>query len=270
MQIAHDSIGFAICTHRHAMKRRKSAFEKWFSLSRHRRRLGAGALDAVLELENLQALKERLVAAGDGKERVYAHGSAPDLSEHMVRLRGEFVGQPELLYRHAQLIVLIRREVDVRANYQRFEQLWLAETPFLSTRLDLRWLVAACDTFIDQAQDPVLRAVALCAVVLANTVKLQETERFLQGADVVSAPEQSEALDTLHTQRVNLFDGLSAFIPGTDDTLRNMRWRLDDVCALHPLGVVVQEVFERLQREGHDNVYLRFRQRHTRDKTRWW
>lgn len=252
------------------MKRRKNAFEKWFSFNRHRRRFGAGTLGGGLGQEDLQALKAHVVPAADGQERVYAHGSAPDLAEHLMRLRGEFVGQPELLYRHVQLIVLIRREVDVRANYERFEQLWLAEAQYLSTRLDLRWLVAACDTFIDHAQDPVLRAVALSAVVLVNTVKLQETERFLLGSAATSVPEQVEALQALRTHRVNLFDGLSAFIPGTDDTLRNMRWRLDDVCALHPLGVVVLEIFERLQCESHDNVYLRFKQRHTRDKTRWW
>lgn len=95
------------------MKRRKSAFEKWFSWGRHRRRMGAGAFRVTLDLEDLQALKKHLVAAEDGQERVYAHGSSSDLAEHMLRLRGEFVGQPELLYRHAQLIVLIRREADV-------------------------------------------------------------------------------------------------------------------------------------------------------------
>lgn len=252
------------------MKRRKTAFEKWFSFNRHRRRFGAGTLGTVLEQEDLQALKAHLVPAADGQARRYAHGSAPDLAEHLVRLRGEFVGQPELLYHHAQLIVLIRREADTQAHYARFEKLWLAEAPFLRTQLDLRWLVAACDTFIDHAQDPVLRALALCAVALVNTVKLQETERFLSGSTAATAPEQPEALEALRTHRVDLFDGLSAFIPGTDDTLRNMRWRLDHVCALHPLGVVVQEIFDRLQRQGHDNVYLRFRQRHTRDKTRWW
>lgn len=252
------------------MKRRKNAFEKWFSFNRHRRRFGAGALGAEMDHEDLHALKTQRVAAVDGQERVYAHGSAPDLPEHLMRVRGEFVGQPELLYRHAQLIVLIRREADIRANYARFERLWLAETQFLCAQLDLRWLVAACDTFMDHAQDRVLRAVALSAVVLVNTVKLQETERFLSGPEAAAAPDQPEALKALHTHRVDLFDGLSAFIAGTDDTLRNMRWRLDEVCAQHPLGVVVQEVFDRLQREGHDNVYLRFRQRHTRDKTRWW
>lgn len=252
------------------MKRRKNAFEKWFSFNRHRRRVGAAALGNKMDEDDLQALKTMLVPAEDGQDRVYAHGAAPDLAEHLVRLRREFVGQPELLYRHAQLIVLIRREADTKANYARFEQMWLAEAPFLCAGLDLRWLVAACDTFMDHAQDPVLRAVALSAVVLVNTIKLQETERFLQGADAAQAPDQPEALQALRTHRVGLFDGLSAFIPGTDDTLRNMRWRLDEICAQHPLGVVVQAVFERLQREDHHNVYQRFRQRHTRDKTQWW
>jgi len=29
-------------------------------------------------------------------------------------------------------------------------------------------------------------------------------------------------------------------------------------------------IFERLQLPGNDNVYARFRQRHVRDRTRWW
>lgn len=252
------------------MKRRKNAFEKWFSFNRHRRRFGAGALDVEIGQDDLEMLKTQRVPADEGQERVVAHGSAPDLADHLARVRGEFIGMPQLLYRHAQLIVLIRREADTKANYARFEKMWLAETPFLCAELDMRWLVAACDTFMDHAQDPLLRAVALCGVTLVNTIKLQETERFLQGAEAAHAPDQPQAVQALRTHRVNLFDGLSAFIPGTDDTLRNMRWRMDEVCAQHPLGVVVQEIFDRLQREGHDNVYLRFRQRHTRDKTSWW
>ena len=283
MDLHWDSRMYAVCTacavcaerlratiQGPAMKRRTNAFKKWFSFSRHRRRFGAGALAAALEVADLEALKSQRVPVVDGQERVLAHGSAPDLAEHLARVRGEFIGQSELLYRHAQLIVLIRREAGTKENYARFEQMWLAETPFLCAELDLRWLVAACDTFMDHAQDPLLRAVALCAVALVNTIKLQETERFLQGAEAAAAPDQPQALQALRTHRVDLFDGLSAFIPGTDDTLRNMRWRMDDVCAQHPLGVVVQEIFDRLQREGHDNVYRRFRQRHTRDKTSWW
>ncbi len=251
------------------MKRRKTPFEKWFSLSRHRRRRGAGALAEDLQGEDWQALKALQVPGDPDAPRHHVHGASEDLAEHLNRLRSEFAGQAQLLLRHAQLIVLIRREADTQANYGRLERMWRAETAFLCSQLDLRWLVAACDTFADHAPDPVLRALAVSGPLLVNTVKLQETERFLQPA-LTASVDDADALQALQSRRVGLFDGLTAFIAGTDDTLRNMRWRLGDVCALHPLGAVVLEIFERLQREGHDNVYLRFRQRHTRERTRWW
>jgi len=252
------------------MKRRKTAFEKWFSWSRHQRRLGAGQLAGELGDEDWGRLAGQLVQGAPGQQAQYAHGAASDLAQHLQRVRGEFVGQSELLYRHAQLIVLIRREADAAANYARLERMWLAQTDFLCRQLDLRWLVAACDSFIDHARDPALRALAMGAVLLVNTVKLQETERLLAGQRAHAPADRPEVLQALHTGRVGLFDGLTAFVAGTDDTLRNMRWRLQDVSGLHPLGAIVLEIFERLQHDGNDNVYLRFRRRHQRDKTRWW
>ena len=74
----------------------------------------------------------------------------------------------------------------------------------------------------------------------------------------------------LQQQRVALFDGTSAFAVGTDDSLRNMRWRLERTCGLHPLGQIVIEIFDRLQQESNPNVYARFKQRHQRERTRWW
>jgi hypothetical protein len=159
-------------------RRRKTKIEKWFSFNRYRRRFGAHALAAGLLGEDTEALKSTLVA-GDAAE--YAYGSLPDLQAHLQRLRQEFIGQPELLYHHAALIVLIRREAAPEQNFARFKQLWLSEQAFLSEHLDLRWLVAACDTFIDHDPDAGLRATLMNAVLLVNTIKLQETERFLQG-----------------------------------------------------------------------------------------
>ncbi len=248
--------------------RRKSAFEKWFSFTRHRRRFGADAHTQQLDAQDFSALRERVVEGGEQKAE-YAHGAAVNLDEHLAKVRREFIGQSELLYQHAMLIVMIRREADVKANYDRFKRMWLAERDFLVSHLDVRWLISACDTFIDLDDDPVLRAVAMNGPLLANTVKLSETERYIKGV-TADTPDRQESLDALWTHRVGLFDGVAGFIPGTDDTLRNMRWRLDDVCGLHPLGVVVMEIFERLQRDGNDNVYLRFKRRHTREKTRWW
>ncbi|MDF1486080.1 hypothetical protein PY257_12960 [Ramlibacter sp. H39-3-26] len=247
------------------MRRRKTPFEKWFSFGRHRRRFGADAAAAQLQAPDVQALKQALVQ-GDAPQ--YAHGASVDLREHLQRLRREFIGQPELLYHHAMLIVLIRREVDTRVHYARFRQLWLAEADFLLRHLNLRWLVSACDTFIDHDGDATLKAILMNGVLLVNTVKLQETERFLCRLDDLR--DQPASIDALRQHRVGLFDGLSAFIAGTDDTLRNMRWRLEDVCRAHPLGRIVMAIFERLQLDANGNVYSRFKQRHTRDKTRWW
>lgn len=247
--------------------RRKSAFEKWFSFSRHRRRQGADEHVQQLDAQDLSALRDQLIT-GD-EQAQYAHGASVDLSEHLAKVRREFIGQSELLYQHAMLIVLMRRDADVAANYERFKRMWLSQRDFLVKHLDLRWLISACDTFIDHDTDPVMRAVLMNGPLLANTVKLAETERFILGVNA-ETPDQPEALGALWSHRVGLFDGIAGFIPGTDDTLRNMRWRLEAVCQLHPLGALVMEIFERLQRAPNDNVYLRFKQRHTREKTRWW
>ena len=95
--------------------RRKSAFEKWFSFTRHRRRFGADAHTQQLDAQDYSQLRERIIVQ-DGEEAKYAHGASVNLDEHLAKVRREFIGQSELLYQHAMLIVLIRREADERAQ----------------------------------------------------------------------------------------------------------------------------------------------------------
>lgn len=244
--------------------RKKSKFEQWFSFSRHQRRFGADKVYAQLEDVDIEKLKSELI---DGDVVQYTHGSAKDLAEHIEQLKLEFVGQPALNHYHASLIVLIRREVDVDANFEKLKALWLVERDFLLHSLNTRWIISACDTFIDLHEDVTLKAILMNAVLLINTLKLQETERYLCDQPLEVNIEHQHKLQN---ERYALFDGTSAFAVGTDDTLRNMRWRLDQICSLHYLGQLVIEIFERLQREENNNVYSRFKQRHTRDKTRWW
>lgn len=244
--------------------RKKSKFEQWFSFSRHQRRFGADKVYAQFNDVDLDALKNQII---DGKEACYTHGSAKDLNEHIEQLEQEFVGQSALNHYHASLIVLIRREVDVQNNYAKFKALWRAERNFLVQSLNIRWLISACDTFIDFDEDVTLKAILMNAVVLINTLKLQETERFLCDQSLTVNQEHQQLLQQ---QRYALFDGTAAFAVGTDDTLRNMRWRLEQVCKAHELGQIVIEIFDRLQLEQNENVYSRFKQRHTREKTRWW
>ncbi len=244
--------------------RKKSKFEQWFSFSRHKRRFGADKVYQTLANGNIEQLKTTII---QGDTITYTYGSATDLNEHIQNLKQEFIGQPELNHFHASLIVLIRRDIDIDKNYQIFKELWLAERDFLLKQLNTRWLISACDTFIDYDEDKTLQAILMNAISLINTIKLQETEHLLCQTHY---QENEQIKQQLQHERVALFDGTSAFAVGTDDTLRNMRWRLDKVCAYHELGQIVIEIFERLQSQQNHNVYSRFRQRHTRERTRWW
>lgn len=244
--------------------RKKSKFEQWFSFSRHQRRFGVDRLYESLAQTDITTLKQNIIT-GQGVK--YTYGSEKDLNIHIHNLKEEFVGQSELNHFHASLIVLIRRDIDTHQNYQKFKALWLTERDFLLKSLNIRWLISACDTFIDYDEDTTLQAILMNAVVLINTIKAQETESLLCDQQYI----ESEVMRTkLETERVALFDGTSALAVGTDDTLRNMRWRLDKVCAAHELGKIVIEIFDRLQNPQNNNVYSRSKQRHTRERTRWW
>ena len=243
-------------------KRKKTRFEKFFSLNQHFRRRGGGEATRRHATSDFTLLKERIVP---GEEVVYTIGSQKDLEQQFEYLRGEFAGQPELLYFHAKLIVMIRRDIKVEENFQQFRRLWTEERVFLLRNLNLRWLVSAADTFADLSPDPLERALAFNAGCLVNTVKMAESERFIQALEnAVDDPERVGMLE----ERVALFDGLSVFKVGTEDTLWNMRWRLDSIAELHPVGGILKEAFLRLQE--HPNVYQRFRLRHHRKNTEWW
>lgn len=244
--------------------RQKSRFEQWFSFSRHQRRFGADKVYELLAQDNIENLKTTII---EGDNITYTYGSAKDLNEHINNLKKEFVGQPQLNHYHASLIVLIRRDIDAQKNYEKFKALWLAETEFLLKNLNTRWLISACDTFIDYDGDMTLQAILMNAIILINTIKLQETEHILCE---VQLNENEQTRTQLQHERVALFDGTSAFAVGTDDTLRNMRWRFDKICGYHELGQIVIEIFERLQLEQNNNIYARFKKRHTRERTRWW
>lgn len=243
--------------------RKKSRLERLLSFNQHRKRFGAGKITKNLSNQNLTQLKQQTI---HGDTVTYTHGAQKNIEQHVKNLRAEFVGTSELLHYHASLIVMIRRDYELHANVNRFEQLWEQERDYLLEHLNMRWLVSAADTFADHASAPLVRALMLNVAILFNTVKMQETERFLQDAATLS--DKPEHHQRLTAGRIDLMDGTSAFAVGTDDTLRNMRWRIDEIAQLHPLGGLLTEIFQRLQTE--DSVYQRFRKRHTRAKTAWW
>lgn len=243
-------------------RRNKTRIEKWFSFSRHKRRLGAKNLSNLINTDFSQQ-KKILLSAGD---IAYTHGSSKNLEEHFINLKKEFSGLTELHYTHAKIIVLIRRDYKAQEHFRIFENIWLQEKKYLLKNLNTRWLISATDTFADYSDDATTRALSLACACLFNTIKIQETERFFQHAEKFS--DDAILIEQIQSERHALFDGTSAFTIGTDDTLRNMRWRIDKMATVNIAGEILQEIFLRLQE--NETVYRRFRNRHARNKTGWW
>lgn len=243
-------------------RREKTKLEKFFSLSRHKRRANAKELSSMISTD-FKMQKKMMIEALD---KSYTHGSSNDLEGHFNALRKEFAGESELVYTHAKIIVLIRREFEEKKHFQIFEQLWNEEKEFLLKNLNTRWLISAADTFADFSEDQSIQALSLACVCLFNTVKIEETERYMTHADTLK--DDAKRVEALQKERVPLFDGTSAFAVGTDDTLRNMRWRIDKLAKTNVAGEILLEIFKRLQE--HDTVYKRFKDRHTRKRTGWW
>jgi|TARA_B110000208_G_scaffold28217_1_gene36888 hypothetical protein len=241
--------------------RKKSSFENFFSLKRHRRRLSRIAVNAPKA--EFSVLKEQIVDAGKPNQ---TRGSHDDLDRHFESLHSEFSGQSALILEHARLNVLLRRQISPKETYARLAELYRSEAPYLLEHLNVRWMVSACDSIADWDPDPAARATALSVSLLVNTVKMIESERYLNNQ--ISQDMQPDRMAHVNEALVPLFEGLSAFTVGTDDTLRNMRWRMEAGKGTHFSGDILMEVFDRLQ--VNDTVYARFRARHHRKKTSWW
>jgi len=240
--------------------RRKSAIERFLSLNQHRKRWRAKG--HFSPLADFAAMRDQIIAAG---EPVQTHGSEKSLDAHVANLQCEFSGQPELVFHHAKLIVLIRREFRLKETLAQFFALWESEVDFLCTHLNLRWLVSAADTFAEHAEGS-QRAVAMMATLLANTVKIAESDRYIRGAEALTP--MADRIEKLQTELVPLFEGTSVFTIGPDDTLRNMRWRLEPFFAEGAAGAILKAVYDRLQ--VNDTAFARLRALHRRERTGWW
>lgn len=168
------------------MKAPKSKLANLFSLNQHRKRLGAATVAKEFGQLSWDEKRTQIV---DGDKLEYTYGSDKNLTIHLDNLRREFVGHSELEYYHATLIVLIRRGFQVEKEFKSFEQLWYEQKEFLIKKLNTRWLISACDTFIDHSDDEHLKALLMNAVILVNTIKMQESERYLTATENAKADD---------------------------------------------------------------------------------
>lgn len=197
---------------------------------------------------------------------IQTRGSTRQIDQHIRNLRKEFSGQPELLWHHASLIVLIRREFKVKEVYKHFTQLWSEESEFLCENLNIRWLVSAAETFLDHDHNADVRAAAMMVTLFVNCIKLQESERYI--CNTAEAKPELKRIQHLKNELVPIFEGMSCFTVGTDDTLRNLKWRLEIYFGVVPTGEILKTVWDRCQK--HNTVFSRMRMMHKRKSTQWW
>ena len=241
--------------------RKKTKFENIFSFKRYKRRFGHK--DFIRSEVNYEQLKSQTI---DTENSEYTFGSKSKIKDHLIDLRNEFNGKSELEYYHAELNVFLRREINTKESFEKFSSLWKHEHVFLVKNLNTRWLISAADSFIDHDDNPLSRSYAFSAVCLVNTCKLCETEHFANQTGDISF-DKIKLLE-LKKARVELFDGVSAFAIGTDDTIRNMRWRLNSIKNTLPSYHILVEVFNRIN--NHETVYSRMSKYHTNNNTVWW
>ena len=192
------------------------------------------------------------------------------LESHLNNLKHQSLGESELCFYHNTLIILMRRKYKIDKIFVEFERLWVAESQYLLENLSLRWIVSACDTFIDHSDNVNRAAILMNVITLMNTVRTYETKNFLQtppGAEPI--PLFDEKTDILYAGDLSLYDGLTYFRIGTDDSLRNMRKRYHKFYKVDKLATtILLAVFEKLQ--NNQSAFATLRQLHTDDWSKWW
>ncbi len=241
--------------------RKKTRIERFFSFNQHKKRWGASK--HFVRTSDLIHMKTNIVNAG---KPVQTRGNCKQIDQHISNLRKEFSGQPELLWHHACLIVLIRREFRVKEVYNQFTQLWSEESEFLCENLNIRWLVSAAETFVDHDRNADVRAAGMMVTLFVNCIKLHESERYICKTEV--AKPVPERIQNVKNELVPIFEGMSCFTVGTDDTLRNLKWRLHMYFDVAPTGEILKTVWNRCQKIN--TVFARMRKMHKRNSTQWW
>ena len=156
------------------------------------------------------------VTAGPGKTWA---GRARDLTEHFNQLEPEFHGRPRLAHLLACVIVVLRRDPADPAARQLFHRIVTEHGAALAGELNIRWLTSVCDTFMDVSDDAEVRATAMAGSLLANTVKLAESERRLFQPNLPGDPEIQFG------RGGPLFDGMITFWVSKGDMIDNLLTR---------------------------------------------
>ncbi len=229
----------------------KRKLQKLFTSEKH---LGAKQLLRHYAHQDTDRMKAKIIHT-DTINQCYESKKIRDLHEHLEYLKNEFEGQSELCYYHATLVVLLRRRYNVTVTYAKLQALWESESHYLLENLSLRWIISACDSFIDYDSNATRRAILMNAVTLINTLRVGETQLFLTHEKTENKTHVcEEKLEAQYQRLWALYDGLTYFRAGADDTLENMRHRYESFRQEDELATrILLTVFSRVHQ--YDNAF---------------
>ncbi|MEM9394434.1 MAG: hypothetical protein AAGA38_11285 [Pseudomonadota bacterium] len=178
-------------------------------------------------------------------------GREEDLIQHFKKLQPEFADASRLAHLLAATIVVLRRAPDCAEALQLFQRILSDHSAAIAPQLKLRWLASVCDTLADHGVDQGQRALGLAGSLLANTLKLSESERRIYGPNRPWPPK------VRWSSGGPLFDGMITYWVEKGEMIAHMRDRLQRVASQDPsVGPIVVEVMERAHR--NNTVYRRF------------
>lgn len=170
--------------------------------------------------------------------------------KHFEKLLPEFVGRSHLAHLLACCIVVIRKTNGNADALRLFHRIIDEYTGEICAGLNTRWLVSVCDTLADHGKNPAQRGLGLSGALLANTVKLAETERRLFHPKRPWPPNYRTGNGGV------LFDGVIAFWLERGDMVENLLKRIEHVSKDDPVaGAFVSELMHRMM--IHNTLFKR-------------
>lgn len=252
-----------------------TALSKWQSklilLFKSERTFNAQAIVSEFTKKTIAEMKETIITeAVCNTDALSDKPRTKDLTAHLDNLKHQFIGQSELCFYHATLVVLLRRNYKTTDIFAEFQALWESEFDYLLKHLSLRWIVSACDTFIDYSDNNNRATILLNVVTLVNTLKVYETKQFLQLNDTIEQTQLlTDKVNALYHSHLPLYDGLTYFRIGTDDSLKNMRSRYEKFYAIDKMAtIMLLFIFDKLQ--SNNSAFATLRALHTDEKSQWW
>lgn len=240
-------------------------------LFKSEKRLNAGNIVKTFNNKNIEEMKAVMITESTCDALALTHKPrTKDLTAHLGNLKHQFIDQSELCFYHATLVVLLRRGYKADSTFSDFESLWEAESDYLLEHLSLRWLISACDTFIDHSKSTTRAAILINAVTLVNTLRIYETKHFLHtSSGSQPLPLSQENIEALYCSDLPLYDGLTYFRIGSDDTLKNMRTRYERFIKIDSLAAtILLSIFDRFQTNNSAFSTMRFL--HKNENSQWW